>query len=169
MAYGMLYVKDEHIKAASVKMMNKLRVAHPRMLRTFVDNLRGINSTDRIRQIKNLEDRIRDNNIQQQVLAELMASGYADPGTYQDEKNMLLIEADRLVKEKESLSSYINGNLTHLTEAEKLLKFVSKARTPIAYDDELFLTYVENITVKDRETFVFNLKCGLKLTEKVVM
>ena len=164
---GMLYVKEEHIKAAFIKMMNKLRIAHPRMLRPFVDNLRGINSTDRLRQIKALEEKIRDNNVQQQVLAELMASGYTDPGTYQEEKNMLLIEADRLAKEKESLSSYINGNLTHLTEAEKLLKYISRVKNPVAYDDELFLAFVESVTVKDRETYTFNLKCGLKLTERV--
>lgn len=166
-ACEMLYVKEEHLKVAFVKMMNKLRVAYPMMLRPFVDNLRGINSNDRVRQIKALEEKIRDNNMQQQVLAELMASGYADPGTYQEEKNLLLIEAGRLAKEKESLSSYIKGNLTHLTEAEKLIRFVSKTKHPIAYDDEVFLTYVDSITVKDRENYVFNLKCGIKLTEKV--
>ena len=37
------------------------------------------------------------------------------------------------------------------------------------YDAELFVEYVENITVQDRETFTFNMKCGLKLTERVVL
>ena len=56
-----------------------------------------------------------------------------------------------------------------MSEAEKLQRFLTKMENITEYDAELFVEYVENITVQDRETFTFNMKCGLKLTEKVVL
>lgn len=97
-----------------------------------------------------------------------MSAGYLEPEIYHAEKNTLMVEADRLQKAKQILSSTINGDLTHLDEAQKLLRFVSKKTEFDAFSDEVFLEYVENITVADRSTFIFNLKCGLKLTEKAV-
>jgi len=36
------------------------------------------------------------------------------------------------------------------------------------YSDEIFLSYVEGIIVLSREKIVFELKCGLKLKERLV-
>ena len=106
---------------------------------------------------------------QQQVLVNLMSSGYIEPDIYHAERNELLQEADLLNREKQQLTQSISGDLTHLREAEKLQRFLAR-RTKIAeYDDELFLEYVENIMVQDRVTFTFNMKCGLSLTERVVL
>ena len=99
----------------------------------------------------------------------LMSSGYIEPDIYHAERNELLQEADLLNREKQQLTQSISGDLTHLREAEKLQRFLAR-RTKIAeYDDELFLEYVENIMVQDRVTFTFNIKCGLSLTERVVL
>ena len=92
----------------------------------------------------------------------LMSSGYIEPDIYHAERNELLQEADLLNREKQQLTQSISGDLTHLREAEKLQRFAE-------YDDELFLEYVENIMVQDRVTFTFNMKCGLSLTERVVL
>ena len=98
-----------------------------------------------------------------------MSAGYIEPDIYHAEHNELLREAEALVKEKQQLSQSIGGGLAHLSEAEKLQRFLTKMENITEYDAELFVEYVENITVQDRETFTFNMKCGLKLTERVVL
>ena len=166
---GMLYVKDDVIKLAFVRMMNKLQVGRQQIMKPFVDGLRGFNNRDRLHQINELESKIESNSEQQQVLVNLMSSGYIEPDIYYAEHNELLREAEALAKEKQQLSQSIGGGLAHLSEAEKLQRFLTKMEDITEYDAELFAEYVENITVQDRETFTFNMKCGLKLTERVVL
>lgn len=98
-----------------------------------------------------------------------MNAGYIEPDIYHAEHNVLVLEADALVKKKQQLSQSISGDLNHLTEAEKLQRFLAKMEDITEYNADLFTEYVENITVQDRETFTFNMKCGLKLTERVVL
>lgn len=115
-----------------------------------------------------LDEKIEKNTEQQQVLINLMSVGYIEPEIYHAEKNTLMVEADRLLKTKQILSSSINGDLTHLDEAQKLLRFAANPAEITEFDDELFLEFLDTITVQDRTTFTFNMKCGLKLTEKAV-
>ena len=68
-----------------------------------------------------METAIEKNNEQQAVLINLMSAGYLEPEIFHMEKNQLLIEADELSKEKDRISKSINGDLTHLEEAKKLL------------------------------------------------
>ena len=97
-----------------------------------------------------------------------MSSGYIEPEIFHAEKNQLTLEADGLAREKQLISKSINGDLTHLDEAQKLLRFVSKKTEITEFEDELFLEYVDTITVHTREEITFNLKCGLNLTERLV-
>ena len=78
------------------------------------------------------------------------------------------MEADRLAKEKQLISKNINGDLTHLDEAQKLLRFASKKVEIAEFEDEMFLEYVDTMTVHNRDEITFNLKCGLNLTERLV-
>ena len=167
-ACSMLYIHDEAIKNAFVRMMRKLQTADNRMLKPFVAGLQGINNKDRLHQVMDLEAAIEKNNEQQAVLINLMSAGYLEPEIFHMEKNQLLIEADELSKEKERISRSINGDLTHLEEAKKLLRFASRKSEIKSFDDDTFLEYVDTITVKSREVIVFNLKCGLHLIERLV-
>ena len=83
-------------------------------------------------------------------------------------KNQLNLEADRLAREKQLISKNINGDLTHLDKAQKLLRFVSKKTEITKFEDEMFLEYVNTMTVHSRDEITFNLKCGLDLTERLV-
>lgn len=97
-----------------------------------------------------------------------MSAGYIEPELYHAERNSLLIEADRLSKEKDLISKSVNGDLTHLEEAQKLLRFMAKKNNVIDYDDALMQDYIERIIVQSRSEVLFELKCGLKLTEGLV-
>lgn len=165
---SMLYIHDEAIKNAFVRMMRKLQTADNRMLKPFVAGLKGANNKERLHQVMDLEAAIEKNKEQQAVLINLMSAGYLEPEIFHMEKNQLLIEADELSKEKERISRSINGDLTHLEEAKKLLRFASRKSEIKRFDDDTFLEYVDTITVKSREEIVFNLKCGLHLTERLV-
>ena len=70
-------------------------------------------------------------------------------------------------REKLKLSNSLNGNLTHLNEAQKLQRFVSVTEVFSEFKDEDFLDFVDNVVVKSRKEFIFHLKCGLELEEEV--
>ena len=78
------------------------------------------------------------------------------------------MEADRLSKEKDLISKSINGDLTHLEEAQKLLRFMAKKNNVIEYDDVLMQDYIDRIVVQSRSEVIFELKCGLRLPERLV-
>lgn len=167
-ACTMLYVTEADLKLAFVRMMRKLQAGHAQVLSPFVAALKGANNKERLHEVNTLEDKIEKNAEQQQVLINLMSAGYIEPEIYHAEKNALIQKADSLAKAKQILASTINGDLTHLDEAQKLLRYVSKKPAITAFDDKLFQDFVESITVQDRDTFTFNLRCGLSLTEKAV-
>lgn len=103
-ACSMLYIHDEAIKNAFVRMMRKLQAADNRMLKPFVAGLKGTNNKDRLHQMMDLEAAIEKNTEQQMVLVNLMSAGYLEPEVFHLEKNQLSIEADDLAKEKELIS-----------------------------------------------------------------
>lgn len=165
---SMLYVREVDIKLAFVRMIRKLQAGHAQVLKPFVAGLKFANDKKRLHAVLSLEEKIEKNTEQQQVLINLMSAGYIEPEIYHAEKNTLMVEADRLLKAKQILSSSIKGDFTHFDEAQKLLRFAGKPTEITEFDDALFLDFVDTITVQDRTTFTFNLKCGLKLTEKAV-
>lgn len=165
---SMMFIRDEDFKNAFVRMMRKLKAGHKLVLASFVDGLQGCNNKDRFHHVMELETQIEKNMEQQMVLVNLMRAGYIEPEVFHAEKNQLSIDADNLSKEKQLLSKSINGDLTHLEEAKKLLRFVLKEALLKEYDDEIFLDFVDTITVKSREEIIFNMKCGLNLTERLV-
>ncbi len=167
-ACGMLYIIDESIKAAFVRMMRKLYACQEQVLRPFLNALRGINNREILQQILELEDRIEKNSEQQNVLVNLMSAGYVEPDIFHAEKNELIREAAELESMRKGLSMSINGDLIHAEEATKLLRFFIRATEITEYSDEIFLEYVDNVTVLSRESIAFNMKCGLKLKERLV-
>lgn len=167
-ACSMLYIHEEAIKNAFVRMMRKLQSADVHMLRPFVAGLQGRNNKELLQQVLDLESTLENNQEQQTVLVNLMSAGYIEPEIYHAEKNQLALEAERLGREKQLLSKSINGDLTHLEEAKKLQRFSAKHVSIETFDDDMFLEYVDTITVNSREEIVFNLKCGLELSERLV-
>lgn len=164
----MLYIKDEDVKRALVRMMRKLQACHEQVLKPFVAGLKGANNKERLHKVLELESQIEKNLEQQNVMVNLMSAGYIEPELYHAERNALLMEADRLSKEKDLISKSINGDLTHLEEAQKLLRFMAKKNNVIEYDDVLMQDYIDRIVVQSRSEVIFELKCGLRLPERLV-
>ena len=165
---SMKFIEDESIKAAFVRMIGKLHTGGTQVLKPFIQSLRGYDNKEKLHQILALEERIEKNLEQQRVLVELMATGYLEPDVYFSEKRDLELEATSLDKERTAISTEINGDLKHLEEAQKLLKTVTKVKPSAEFDDELFCELVDTVTVLSRDTVTFDLKCGLRLKERLV-
>ena len=165
---GMLYIKDADIKAAFLRMMRKLQSSESKIVRPFAEGLRNTNNKARLQEVLELEKQIEKNTEQQNVLINLMSSGYIEPAIYHTEKNELLAESERLKREKLLVSKNIHGDLTHLEEAQKLVRVLSRKIDITEFDDDLFMEHVDTITVLSREEIAFNLKCGLRIRERLV-
>ncbi len=117
---------------------------------------------------KALQTAIEKNMEQRQVLTNLMASGYLEPALFNKESNALAAETDVLRQEKDGLMHSINGDKVKVEELQRLMKFVSKEAMLTEFDDAVFLSFVEKVTVWTRTEVSFELKCGLSLRERLV-
>lgn len=122
----------------------------------------------RLLKIEELETAIEKNREQKQVLTNLMASGYLEPALFNKESNELAAEAEALRQEKNGLMRSVNGDMVKIEELQRLLRFTSKGTMMTEFDDEIFLSFVERITVLSRKEVVFEWKCGLSLKERLV-
>lgn len=166
---SMKYITDEALKTAFFTMINKLIFAHRQVLRPLLYSLKGLNDKTRLLKIQELEMQIEKNAEQRQVLTNLMAADYLNPALFNKESNQLTAELESLQQEKESLVHSISGDIGKANELQKLLVFLSKGNMLTEFDDEIFLEYVDKVTVLSRKEIVFELKCGLCLKERLVV
>ena len=162
------YITDAALQLAFVTMMNKLVFGQQTVLRPLLQSLRGLNDQSRLLKIEELETAIEKNREQKQVLTNLMASGYLEPALFNKESNELAAEAEALRQEKDGLMRSVNGDMVKIEELQRLLRFTSKGTMMTEFDDEIFLSFVERITVLSRKEVVFEWKCGLSLKERLV-
>ena len=163
----MKYVEDEVLKAAFITMMNKLIYAHRMILKPYVEALRSENKDGPLRRIQQIQTLLLQNSDQRETLTKLMGQGYIDPIIYNEENNALLRQADDYRAEIDMLNKNISGDASHLQAATALLHFADKSAMLDAFDEELFEQTVDRIIVQSRSEFVFELKCGLKLKERM--
>ena len=162
------YITDDALKLAFVTMMNKLVFGQQMVLRPLLQSLRGLNDQSRLLKIEELETAIEKNREQKQVLTNLMASGYLEPALFNKESNELAADAEALRQEKDGLMRSVNGDMVKIAELQRLLRFTSKGTMMTEFDDKIFLSFVERITVLSRKEVSFELKCGLSLKERLV-
>lgn len=167
-ACSMKYITDDNIKVAFLTMMNKLIFSHQVVLRPLLRSLQGLDDKDRLLQIQECETKLEKNIEQRQVLTSLMASGILEPAIFNSENNTLNQEKEMLEAEKNKLMHSVSGDRTKFDALEKLIKYVSGSEMLFDYEEDIFLTHVDTVTVVSREEIVFVLKCGLELKERMV-
>lgn len=167
-ACSMKYITDAALKAAFLTMMNKLIFSHKVVLCPLLNALTSTSEKERILQIGKIEGQIEKNKEQKQVLMELMVNVKLSPAFFQKVTNDLNTEAEMLCKKKESLLYSVNGESSKLEKLKTLIQFTAKNDMITEFTDELFITFVDGITVLSRNEIVFTLKCGLNLRERLV-
>ena len=145
------YITDDALKVALVTMMNKLVFGHQMVLRPLLQSLRRLNEQFRLLKIGKLEMAIEENREKKQVLANLMENGYLEPALFSKESNELAAEADVLLREKDKLMRSVNGDMVKIEELQQQLRFISKGTMMTEVGDEIFLSFVEQITVLARK------------------
>ena len=160
------YITDDALKLAFVTMMNKLVFGHQMVLRPLLQSLRGLNAQSRLLKIEELETAIEKNREQKQVLTNLMASGYLEPALFNKESNELAAEAEALRQERMLMRS-VNGDNGQNRGIAAVAPVTSKGTMMTEFDDEIFLSFVERITVLSRKRkVVFEWKLRTVLEKK---
>jgi DNA invertase Pin-like site-specific DNA recombinase len=165
---SMKYIPETDFEYAFVTMMNKLIFGHQIILKPLLMSLRGIKSEDSIEKLHDLDEKLKENEKQRQVLIALQTRGYLDPAVYNRSNNELIQEAERIQRQKESLSRFINSDNTNLHEVSELLQYATKSEMLDTFDGKLFTRFVERIIVYSRAEIGFELKCGLTLKERLI-
>lgn len=162
------FIRDEDIKAAFVTMLNKLIFSCDMILKPFMQGLRNIDEKAYLQRITEIEERIEKNENQRNVLVELMSKGLLNPGLFTKQNTELLSEFARLATEKKHISYAVSGNASKVDATQKLIRFCSRNRMALQFNDNIFEDFVDEIVVNSREEIVFKLKCGLSLKERLV-
>lgn len=165
---SMKYITDDALKAAFLTMMNKLVFSHKVVLQPLLNDLITTSDTERLSQISEIENQIEKNVEQKQVLKDLMTSVKLSPALFHKVSNELNTEAEMLSKKKEGLLYSMNGEYSKVEELKLLIQFTAKNNMVMEFTDELFLAYVDRVTVISRTEVMFVLKCGLNLKERLV-
>ncbi len=165
---SMKYVPESDLEYAFVTMMNKLIFGHEIVLKPLLISLRGMDSDETLENIRALDKKLEENAEQRNVLVGLMTKGYLEPAIYNKSNNELLQEAERLRRQKESITRFLNNDFQNLSEVSALLQYATKASMLTGFDGELFKRYVEKVLVYSREEIGFELKCGITLKERLV-
>lgn len=165
---SMKYIPESSIEYAFVIMINKLIFGHQIVLKPLLMGLRSISSEDNISKLKDLDKKLEENAEQRKVLVGLMTKGYLEPAVYNKGNNELLQEAERIQRQKESISRLINSDNINLHEVSELLQYATKSEMLNGFDSELFTRFVDRIHVYSRSEIGFELKCGITLKERLV-
>lgn len=164
---SMLFVKDDAIKQAFVTMMNKLVYGHRAILKPYLEGLKTSSSNDSLRRIQEIQTLLAQNTEKRETLTMLMTQGIIDPVLYNRETNGLLSQADSFRSEIEALKNEVSGDMTRVNETMALLHFAEKGGMVPSFDEELFEKYVRRIVIRSRHEICFELRCGLRLTERM--
>ena len=170
------YFNSEWAKEPSIVLQgNKLDSIYENFLSQLSDNLIDTASEQDIKEkvnktveIQKLENQIEKNVEQKQVLTDLMTSVKLSPALFHKVSNELNTEAEMLSKKKEGLLYSMSGEYSKVEELKLLMQFTAKNNMVTEFTEELFLAYVDRVTVVSRAEVMFELKCGLNLKERLV-
>ncbi len=165
---SMKYVPESDFEYAFVTMMNKLIFGHEFVLKPLLISLRGMNSDETLVNIQALDRKLEENTEQRNVLVGLMTKGYLEPAVYKKSNNELLQEAERLRRQKESITRFMNNDFQNLSEVSALLQYATRASMLNGFDGDIFKRFVERIIVYSRSEIGFELKSGITLKERIL-
>ena len=110
-----------------------------------------------------------DKNTQRrQSMVQLLSKGLLEPAVYARENNALIQEAKQIADEQGRLTHNVRDGMERVTELRLLIQYTEQSEMIKEFNDEAFSEYVEKVIIPRRDEAQFVLKCGLKLTERLV-
>ena len=90
-----------------------------------------------------------------------------DNVAYNQELNKLSRESENYRNELNTLNQFTSGEAIMISELESLIRLVENTPFISEFNDDMFISVVDNIIVYDRSHIGFKLKCGLTLKEEI--
>ena len=97
-----------------------------------------------------------------------MTKTYLAPADYNKSNNELLQEAERLRRQKETITRILNNDFQNQSTDRALLQYATKASMLNGFDGNIFKRFVERVVVYSRSEIGFEFKCGITLKERLV-
>ncbi len=162
---SMKFIHEDAFQSAFTTMLNKLIFTRKILLRPYYNALRVAGSDENLQRIMSLKESIQKNSDRKCELKKLRVKGIIDAVMYTQELNRIEKQNEEARREIQNLGNIESGLM--LRESEKLLRFIDTAEAQDAYNEELFISFVDSIIVYNRDSIGFRLKCGLTLKEEV--
>ena len=160
---SMKFIHEEAFQSAFTTMLNKLIFTRKILLRPYYNALRVAGSDENLQRIMSLKESIQKNSDRKCELKKLRVKGIIDAVMYTQELNRIEKQNEESRREIQNLGNIESGLM--LRETEKLLHFIEATEMLDAYNEELFVSFVDSIIVYSRDSVGFKLKCGLTLKE----
>lgn len=158
---------DEDLKIGFLRVMKKLKIGRKKVLDPFIKSLRKYDTSSIYKIINDIDKEVCSYELKLEKVSSLFESGHLNSNQFLEESSRLKTEIEKLNKERyECLGSLENISI-HLNEAKKLSNFLAKDNSIEDFDEEIFSDYVDSIVVVKRNTYIFKMKCGLKLQEEI--
>lgn len=164
----MIFIRDEHIKQAYITMMNRLYSGRNVILKPLIEELKKQDHNGSYAKLKEIEELIKENSEQVQILTGLMSSGILTPALFNEKNNALQSETVKLKEQRNALHAQSLGEESTSFETEALLRYLNKSGITENFNEEIFSRFVKSITVFSPAEIGFHLKCGLLLRERMV-
>jgi len=166
-ACSMKFLYDEDIRRAFVTMLNKLRFGNDLVLKPLFINICTGNAKKSEIDITDINEKMAQNLDQRKQMNALLTKGYLDSAVFIDANNRLIREYESLVAQRDMAMRMDKSGFALEQYIKDMIDFLNKAEPMTEFDDDLFEQFVERITVHSREEITFELKCGLKLKERL--
>ena len=147
--------------------LNKEAFAKQDILDTLLETLRGGVQKESQRQIDQIDRKLELNAERRKTLTTLMTRGYLEPAIFAQENSDIASEAEALMAEKEQLEKAVTGSIQQADSLNDLIRYVAHAQPGTDFDGALFEQVIDYVTIRTRTEFLFHLKCGLHLTERI--
>ena len=165
---SMKYVREEVIERAFLTMINKLVFGRMEVLQPLLEGMRGQAQKKNLKELSRIQSQLDAIAEQEKTLTTIMTQGYLEPALFAQERNDLSARAEALEDEKERAAQGIKGELKKSENLAELMKFVNTETMHTEFDANVFLRFVDRMTICSRKEIIFHLKCGLNLKERMV-
>lgn len=166
-ACGIKSIREDSVMAAFTTMLNKLIFARDKVLLPYANSLKNSERTEYLDELNAIEEALEQNRQKRQQVTQLFTRGYLDPAIYAQQNDELLQQSEQLTAQKDAIMARVSGGDKQKKALEDILHFTAGVEMQTAFDDALFMRFVNNVIVYSRTEIGFALKCGLTLRERI--
>lgn len=163
----MKFIRDEDLKRAFLTMMNKLRFGNDLVLKPLLISITTSNSQKNIHSIEDVEKEMAANEEQRKQMNLLLTKGYLERPVFMEAHNKLVMEYEHLLGKRTLILRMDETGYSMEQGLKEMVDFLNRSEPFTEFDDSLFKRFVEKVTVCSRDEVEFELKFGLRLTERI--